>query len=94
MGDLGISVDELCTLAVKDQLAAEPVIRRIESLHIDPDRFDPSAMRDLQHRCSNCADKKLCTHGLKDKPVTAIWPKYCPNEYTINALTARSKSTE
>src|SRR5437588_468031 len=30
--------------------------------------------------------KQLCAHELEDKPKDATWPKYCPNEQTIEAL--------
>jgi hypothetical protein len=43
-------------------------------------------MRDLQRCCSMCRDKTLCVHELEDKPRQAMWPKYCPNEYTLACL--------
>jgi hypothetical protein len=52
---------------------------------------DPSVMRDLQRCCSNCDSKQLCVHELEDKPKGAIWPKYCSNEQTIEALMTKLK---
>jgi hypothetical protein len=49
-------------------------------------------MRDLQRCCSNCDSKQLCAHELEDKPKGASWPKYCPNEQTIAALTTKPMS--
>jgi hypothetical protein len=87
--DLGISAADLCVLASRDQRAADLLNRRLETLRLDPTSVDPAVMRDLQRCCSNCDSKVLCAHELEDKPRDATWPKYCPNEQTISALTAK-----
>jgi hypothetical protein len=87
--DLGISAADLCVLASRDQRAADLLNRRLETLRLDPTSVDPAVMRDLQRCCSNCDNKILCAHELEDKPREATWPKYCPNEQTIAALTAK-----
>jgi len=84
--DLGISAAELRVLASRNKGAADLLIRRMETLRLEPSRVDPSVMRDLQRCCSNCDSKQLCVHELEDKPKGATWPKYCPNEQTIKAL--------
>ena len=87
--DLGISAADLRVLASRDRTAADLLKRRLETLRLDPTSVDPEVMRDLQRCCSNCDSKQLCAHELEDKPKGASWPKYCPNEQTIAALTTK-----
>ena len=87
--DLGISAADLRVLASRDKTAADLLNRRLETLRLDPTNVDPVLMRDLQRCCSNCDSKQLCAHELEDKPKGASWPKYCPNEATIAALTTK-----
>jgi uncharacterized protein DUF6455 len=87
--DLGISTADLRVLASRDKTAADLLYRRLESLQLDPTSIDPILMRDLQRCCSSCDSKQLCAHELEDKPKGASWPKYCPNEQTIAALTTK-----
>jgi hypothetical protein len=91
--DLGISAAELRVLASRNKEAADLLIRRMEALRLEPRRVDPLVMRDLQRCCSNCDSKQLCAHELEDKPKDATWPKYCPNEQTIEALMDQAAST-
>ena len=85
--DLGTSPDELRVLAGQDKSAADLLLRRMETLRLDPTQVDSAVMRDLQRCCSMCKDKVLCVHELEDRPREATWPKYCPNEQTLTALT-------
>ena len=85
--DLGVSTEDLRVLATRDKTAADLLYRRLESLRLDPASVDPAVMRDLQRCCSTCDSKQLCAHELEDKPKGASWPKYCPNEEAIAALT-------
>ena len=57
----------------------------------EPGRYAVAVMRDLQRCCSQCGDKALCEHELEDHPKSTSWPKYCPNEQTIDALVAERK---
>jgi Family of unknown function (DUF6455) len=85
--DLGVSPAELRVLAAQDKSAADLLLRRMETVRLDPAQVDPAVMRDLQRCCSKCKDKVLCLHDLEDRPREATWPKYCPNEQTLAALT-------
>ena len=85
--DLGISAADLRILASKDKTAADLLNRRLETLRLDPTSVDPALMRDLQRCCSSCDSKQLSAHELEDQPKAASWPKYCPNEETIAAIT-------
>jgi hypothetical protein len=85
--DLGISPDELRVLAAQDESAADLLLRRMKTVRLDPTQVDSAVMRDLRRCCSKCKDKVLCVHDLEDRPKEAMWPKYCPNEQTLAALT-------
>ena len=85
--DLGISADEIRLLAAKDRNAADLLYRRMETIGLDPAQVDSAVMRDLQRGCSKCIDKGLCVHELEDRPREPTWPRYCPNEQTLDALT-------
>ena len=89
--ELGISASELRVLANHDKNAADLLYRRMEQLRLDRNHVDIAVLRDLQRCCSNCDLKQLCAHELEDKPLGAIWPKYCPNEQTLVALTTELK---
>ena len=89
--DLGTSVSELRILAGQDGDAADLLLRRLRSLNIDPAKIEPAVTRDLQRCCSQCGQKVLCEHELEDHPKATSWPKYCPNEQTIDALVAERK---
>jgi hypothetical protein len=84
--DLGISTAELRFLAASDKGAAGLLVRRLQALRVDPKSIDPAVMRDLQLRCAQCDSKKLCAHELENKPLSADWQKYCPNEQTIGVV--------
>jgi hypothetical protein len=92
--DLGVSAADLRLLAKRDKTAADLLYRRLETLRLDPTSIDPALMRDLQRCCSNCDSKPLCAHELEDKPISASWPKYCPNENSIIALTSKPTTSE
>jgi hypothetical protein len=84
--DLGTSVAELRLLAGQGADSANLLQRRLLDLKIDPAAVEPAVMRDLQRCCSQCGEKALCEHELEDRPKSAKWPRYCPNEQTIDAL--------
>ena len=92
--ELGISAAELRVLVNHDKNAADLLYRRMEQLRLDRNHVDIAVLRDLQRCCSNCDLKQLCAHELEDKPKGAVWPKYCPNERTLVALTSEPKQSE
>ena len=93
--DLGISTSDLRVLAGQDKNAADLLVRRMMILGLDPAKLDLAVMRDLQRCCSMCRDKQLCIHELEDKPrEVSSWPKYCPNENTLAALTAEQTTID
>ena len=91
--DLGTSVKELLSLVGRGAKAADLLARRMHSLNLDPRKVEPAVLRDLQRCCANCHSKTLCAHELEDRPKEACWPKYCPNELTIGALSADNQGS-
>jgi Family of unknown function (DUF6455) len=90
--DLGIPADEIRALAATDKNAADLLVRRMQTLGLDPTRIDHALMRDLQRCCSKCTEKGLCIHELEDRPRDPTWPQYCPNKQTLAALTTQVAS--
>ncbi len=90
--DLGVSTRELRLLAISNKKAADLLERRLQTLRVDPTSVDPAIMRDLQLHCAQCDSKKLCAHELDNKSSTPSWPKYCPNEQTIEIVKTQSLS--
>jgi uncharacterized protein DUF6455 len=88
--DLGISSSELRFLAASGPDSADLLKRRLQTLGVNATRIDPAVMRDLQLLCTRCNSKQRCAQDLDDKPVPASWPKYCPNEPTIEAMKTKS----
>ena len=84
--DLGISTGELRFLAASGHDSADLLKRRLQTLGVNATGVDPAVMRDLQLLCARCNSKQRCAHELEDTPVAASWPKYCPNEVTIEAI--------
>jgi hypothetical protein len=84
--DLGVSFDELRTLAGRDKTAADLLFRRMAALGLDPASVDPAVMRDLERCCSECDSKKRCVHDLETQPQEPDWAEYCPNSETLSAL--------
>jgi hypothetical protein len=84
--DVGLSQADLTALTVQDEDSAELMERRLADNGIDIRTVDPALLRDMQRCCSQCESKELCEHELVDRPKAAAWPRYCPNEQTMNAL--------
>ncbi len=92
--ELGTSATELRSLVGRGANAAYLLTRRMRSVDLDPGKVEPAVMRDLQRCCANCRSKALCAHELEDRPKEASWPKYCPNELTLNALNAGNQRSQ
>src|SRR5262249_24738214 len=66
--DLGLSTNDLGILAAQGENAADLLVRRMETVGLNPDNVDAAVMRDLQRCCSLCDEKVLCVHELEDRP--------------------------
>ncbi len=86
--DLNVSTSELRELVGHNENSADLLRRRLQNLDVNPAAIEPAVMHDLQRSCSQCGLKVLCEHELEDRPIAASWPRYCPNEQTIDALVA------
>jgi hypothetical protein len=87
--DLGVSSDELATLATKDANSADLLQKMLVALGVDPKNFacdEPAAMHDLQRLCVNCRQKQRCAHEFDVGTAAENYREFCPNSYTLDAL--------
>jgi hypothetical protein len=84
--DVGLTQADLAVLTSEDEDSAQLMERRLADNGIDIKTIDPVVLRDMQRCCSQCESKEQCEHELEDKPKSAAWPSYCPNEQTMKAL--------
>ena len=87
--DLGVSPGELRTLSSRGPEAADLVQKMLQALGVDPkalSQTDPLVMRDLQRLCTTCADKGRCAHELAEGTAAAHFHEFCPNAFTLEAL--------
>ena len=84
--EFGLTVRELNDMIAEGPDAARQLYLRLADEKISVDSVGLEALRDMQRCCGHCDQKALCDHELEDKPKSASWPKYCPNELTIAAL--------
>lgn len=88
-GELGMTGDDLATLAFKGPHAADLLYERMEALGVtraDADRLAHGLMRDLERSCACCADKGQCKGDLAARPDDPVWKEYCPNAITLESL--------
>ncbi len=87
--DLGVSAAELRNLAAKEPGAANLVEKMLTALRVDPQvlaNTQPGVMRDLQRLCVVCGQKNRCVHELNDGTAAEHFHQFCPNAFTIDAL--------
>lgn len=87
--DLGLSRNELYTIAAKRPDAADQLKQRLDALHLDGAallRADPRVVRDLERVCTICGSKRRCERDLARHPDDPVWRTYCPNAHTLEAL--------
>lgn len=89
--ELGMTASELRRVLGLGDKAADLLLRRMQTLGLNPQQVDPAVMRDLQRSCACCSVKSLCAHELEDRPKGASWPKYCPNELTLRGLSSETQ---
>jgi hypothetical protein len=89
--DVGISRQDICTLAGKWPGSADSLLQRMKEIKLDPAeiaRIEPQVLRDLERVCTLCASKRKCQRDLARNPSDGTWREYCPNAMTLAALTA------
>lgn len=87
--DVGLSPAELVTVVSRGPDAAALLPRRMEALHLDPNRVaarDLAVFRDMQRLCTLCTVKGRCERDLAEKPFDPSWEQYCPNAFTLRDL--------
>jgi hypothetical protein len=88
--DLGMSSEELISLAGKGPHAADQLPRLLRALGVDPVELtsvDPANMRALERICITCGHKDQCEHDLAaGTAAQSSYKDYCPNARSLNAL--------
>jgi transcriptional regulator with XRE-family HTH domain len=87
--DVGLSAEELMSIATKGRHAADELPKLLRALGVDPQKLasdDPSTMRDLQRICIHCGHKGECRHDLAAGTAAGSYRDYCPNAMSIKAL--------
>ena len=86
------------SLNMSASLAASPalLLRRMRSLHLNPDevrRADPVVFQELASRCNDCSAQAQCMSDLAGTAVEEAgeiprdsWRDYCPNGAMLNTL--------
>lgn len=90
--ELNMQLSEFETLAPMPADSAEALGQRLShaglSQHVR-DGQHGDVLRDLERVCSQCPAKARCTKDLKREQWAAL-PAYCPNEPTLQALSAEA----
>jgi len=87
--DCGIPLSELRAIARKGPDAARELADMLKALGIDAaalDRTQPAVMRDLQHHCCLCDNKRECRDELSAGHGSANYGDFCINAETLTAL--------
>lgn len=85
--DIGISKDDLVSMAKKGPNSAALLERMLVALGVDAQAHkDMSVMHDLQRLCVTCGHKQQCTHELASGSAAEHFHQFCPNSYTLDAL--------
>jgi hypothetical protein len=92
--DVGISPDDLRTLAGHCSDAANLLDRRLTALGLSASELAhtaPAELRDMERLCTLCQSKGRCARDLGADPSDPVWHQYCPNEQALTAL-ARTRA--
>ena len=88
--ELMISPRELAGLAWKGPETAKLLQLMLVALGVDASKLaanDKVVLRDLQRLCIACAYKRQCEWDLANGTAAENYGEYCPNAYTLEALT-------
>ena len=86
--DLHLSSEELRELVRAGSGSAALLEQRLTANGVASKNIDGCVLRDMQRCCSGCDNKPECAKELKNEPLSAKWPSYCPNEETLKALSS------
>ncbi len=87
--DFGIPLSDLRAIALKGPDGAKELAAMLNALGIDPealDKFRPAVMRDLQHHCCLCDNKRECRDELSGGHASTTYGEFCVNAETLAAL--------
>jgi hypothetical protein len=95
--DVGLGSADLCTLAGRWPDSAELMSRLIAHLSLDEVKLhaeNPQVLRNMQHTCALCAEKRQCERDLDQHAKDRNWKKYCLNAPTIRSLVSERYSKD
>ncbi len=85
--DIGISKDDLVSMAKKGPNSAALLERMLVALGVNAEAHkDAAVLHDLQRLCVTCGHKQQCTHELASGNAAEHFRQFCPNAYTLDAL--------
>ena len=87
--DIGVSPEELISVANKGPHAADELPKLLCALGVDPEKLrsdDPGLVRSLQRICISCGHKDRCQHDLAAGTAAEHYSEYCPNAMSLDAL--------
>jgi hypothetical protein len=85
--DIGISRQDLASLATRGPNSAALLERMLRALGVDAEAHDnPAVLHDLQRLCVACDRKQQCIHELASGGAAEHFRQFCPNAYTLDAL--------
>lgn len=85
--ELGVTPDELASLASKGPNSAALLEKMLVALGVDAEAHQHVAVwHDLQRLCMSCGERERCKHEFDIGGAAEHFRQYCPNAYTLDAL--------
>lgn len=87
--DAGVSAAEFRKLSQLGPEGADLLLRRMETLDLDPKEIggtERRTLQDLQRVCAMCESHRRCARDLARDAENPVWEDYCPNAETHKAL--------
>lgn len=85
--DIGVTQDELVSLAGKTPDSAQVLDRLLRALGVERVAHqDEAVMNDLKRLCIFCGEKQRCQHELAAGSAVEHFRQYCPNAFTLDTL--------
>ena len=87
--DIGLSTSELYSLSSKGETTIPLLSRRLVQFGLNENGVNntyPKVIRDMHRVCGNCLSTGKCTRDFAKGNTLSKISAYCPNTYTLEAL--------
>lgn len=87
--DMGVATPDLLAATAHPGGTHGLLEKRLAALHLDPEdirRLSPMLLRDLEHTCGKCLERRRCRDDMTISPLAPGWESYCPNSGTLRTL--------